>query len=66
MLYILALLACPVGMGAMMWMMMRRPSGGQAPQQSRPGAQEQELAQLRAEIQDLRTENSRTSAPEGR
>ncbi|MGW8437907.1 hypothetical protein ACWGKS_22400 [Nocardiopsis sp. NPDC055879] len=66
MLYILALLACPVGMGAMMWMMMRRPSGDQATQQSRSGAREQELAQLRSEIQELRTENGRASTPEGR
>jgi hypothetical protein len=65
-LYTLALLACPVGMGAMMWMMTRRPSGGQAPQQSGSGAQEQELARLRAEIQDLRTGNGSTPAPEGR
>lgn len=65
-LYILALLACPVGMGAMMWMMMRKPSGGQTQQPSPPTAQQQELARLRAEIHDLRNDADRTSAPDGR
>lgn len=64
-LFILVLLACPVGMGAMMWMMMRNPSNGQA-QQSPASAQEQELARLRAEIRDLRDEAGRTSTPDGR
>lgn len=66
-LYILALLACPGGMGAMMWMMMRKPSGGQAQQPSQqPTAQEQELARLRAEIHGLRNDAGRTSAQDGR
>jgi hypothetical protein len=46
----LLLLACPVGMGLMMWLMMR---GGHRP--STPDADhEQELAQLRAEVERLR------------
>lgn len=48
-LYTLALLACPVGMGAMMWMMMRKP---QAPADAT--AKQAELAGLRAEVDRLR------------
>jgi multidrug resistance efflux pump len=49
-LYALAVLACPVGMGLMMWLMMR---GGHRP--STPDADhEQELAQLRADVERLR------------
>ncbi|ASU81832.1 hypothetical protein CDO52_02660 [Nocardiopsis gilva YIM 90087] len=66
MLYILALLACPIGMGGMMWMMMRRPSGDQGQHQSRTSAHEQELARLRAEIHELRTEPGRAATPDGR
>jgi hypothetical protein len=51
--YGLALLACPLGMGAMMWMMLR---GGHR-HGSGPSAQEtSELAQLRAEVEQLRVE----------
>lgn len=55
-IYLLAVLACPLGMGLMMWFMMRRPGGGQAPP-SRPvppSAQDQEIAALRAEVDQLR------------
>lgn len=50
-LYALALLACPLGMGAMMWMMMRKdhsPSG--APDTE---AKQAELAGLQAQIDQL-------------
>jgi len=51
--YGLALLACPLGMGAMMWMMVRGSHG----HDSGPPAQESsELAQLRAEVEQLRAE----------
>lgn len=51
--YGLALLACPLGMGAMMWMMMR---GGHR-HGSGPSAEESsELAQLRAEVEQLQAE----------
>ena len=49
--YLLALLACPVGMGAMMWMMSR--GHGSRPQ---PAEDQAELAGLRAEIDQLRAE----------
>ncbi|GAB2873373.1 coiled-coil domain-containing protein [Streptomyces mayteni] len=57
--YALVLLACPIGMGAMMWFMMR---GGQqvdgAPgiiPDPGPEAREREVEALRQEIADLRT-----------
>ncbi|EGD42844.1 hypothetical protein ACFVJS_10585 [Nocardioides sp. NPDC057772] len=49
-LYSVAILACPVGMGLMMFFMMRR-SGGHT---SAPPANEQELARLRAELDQLK------------
>jgi preprotein translocase subunit YajC len=57
-LYLLPALGCPVGMGAMMWFMMRRPGSGQQTQQTQqPGqltAGDQEIASLRAEVDQLR------------
>jgi hypothetical protein len=52
-LFALALLACPVGMGAMMWFMMRG-SGGQGSGSQGDKAAEQEVARLRAEVDQLR------------
>ncbi|GAB3033778.1 hypothetical protein GCM10027052_08980 [Parafrigoribacterium mesophilum] len=51
-LYILPALACPVGMGLMMWFMMR---GHGKPQTGTP-AQEKELADLRAQVEALRAQ----------
>ena len=57
--YYLLALACPVGMGAMMWLMMR---GGKSPAKAsdtpqpivlRPD-QQAELARLRVEIDELK------------
>lgn len=48
-LYSMALLACPLGMGAMMWFMMRKPSH----QHGSSGGSE-ELTRLRAEVDQLR------------
>lgn len=50
--YLLALLACPVGMGAMMWWMSH--GHGSSPQPSED--RQAELAGLRAEIDQLRAE----------
>jgi DhnA family fructose-bisphosphate aldolase class Ia len=57
----LAALACPVGMGLMMWMMMRG-SRGQASAPRRDEAAVEELARLRAEVDQLR-EARATRAP---
>ena len=46
---LLAALACPVGMGVMMWMMTR----GERSQRDESAADEQ-VAQLRAEVDQLR------------
>ncbi len=54
-LYLLPVLACPVGMGVMMWMMMRPGRGQQTITPTAPTAAEQELAQLRNEVDALRT-----------
>ncbi|MHB1929523.1 MAG: hypothetical protein ACYDEN_00045 [Acidimicrobiales bacterium] len=62
-LYGLAALACPVGMGVMMWLMMR--GGGRNQQVGQPpmpmagsfdpgSEREAELARMRAEIDQLR------------
>ena len=50
-LYLLALLACPVGMGTMMWMMSRGQDSRPQPTEDRS-----QLAGLRAEIDQLRAE----------
>jgi hypothetical protein len=61
-LYLLALLACPLGMGAMMWMMMgrgaQRPSGSVADSTTATVEEQQELVRLRAEIDQLRAERA--------
>ena len=61
-LYALALLACPLGMGAMMWMMMRSGHKEQppAPQTSMTmtSVQRDELDGLRAEVEQLRSERA--------
>lgn len=58
-LYALAFLACPLGMGLMMWMMMRgnnqQPSAAADPRQA-------ELARMQAEIDQLRA-GERDRAP---
>ncbi|MET9817334.1 MULTISPECIES: hypothetical protein [unclassified Streptomyces] len=54
-LYLLPALACPVGMGLMMWFMMRG-------RHSAPTtAQERELAGLRKEVEALRGEQRPTT-----
>jgi hypothetical protein len=61
----LAVLACPLGMGAMMWFMMRgsKHSGGQ----SAPAAEavtEAELHLLREEVNQLRAEQKAATPAE--
>ncbi|MGH3980430.1 MAG: hypothetical protein ACRDRZ_15730 [Pseudonocardiaceae bacterium] len=49
----LAVLACPVGMGVMMWMMMRG-SGSQGSGSQGDQAAAQEVTRLRTEVDQLR------------
>jgi hypothetical protein len=51
----IALLACPVGMGMMMWMMMR---GQGKTGDGQHGEPQQEVARLRAEIDELKAERA--------
>ncbi|MEC5148987.1 hypothetical protein [Cryobacterium sp. GrIS_2_6] len=53
-LYILPALICPVGMGLMMWFMMRGRGHGHGHGKTVDGPAEQELARLRAEVAALR------------
>jgi len=66
-LYSLALLACPVGMGLMMWLMMR---GNKQSDKTQPGPgpteTDAELTRLRAELDQLRSEARDRNAPPSR
>lgn len=55
-LYVGALLACPVGMGLMMWFMMRgnRKAPSQSPMEPTHDTSGAEVARLRAEVDQLR------------
>lgn len=55
--YPLALLACPLGMGLMMWMMMRGNKDGQTRDPS--SEQRAELERMQAEIDQLRADSRR-------
>lgn len=65
-LYALALVACPLGMGAMMWMMMRGKKD--QPADAEAVAKRDELAGLQAQIDLLKAErgDARNGAVSGR
>lgn len=58
-IYLLAVLACPVGMGLMMLMMMR---GGNS-NRSAPSQTGDEVARLRAEVEQLRAQDPAQTRP---
>jgi hypothetical protein len=62
-LYLLPALACPLGMGAMMFFMMR-PGGKQTEQP--PSAERQEIADLRQQVQLMRAEQQRRARTDSR
>ncbi len=62
-LYALAFLACPLGMGAMMWMMMRKDRSPSAPDTQ---AKQAELAGLQAQIDQLQAQQRDESRADGR
>lgn len=62
-IYLLPLLACPVVMGVMMWMMMRPKRESAEP--TATSTNDQELAQLRAEVDSLRAGARDPESPRG-
>ncbi|MBV6761436.1 hypothetical protein [Rhodococcus opacus] len=61
----LAVLACPVGMGLMMWMMMRGQGKGSEDASKGVGdaSEQQQIRQLRAEIDALKSERTDRHGP---
>jgi hypothetical protein len=57
-LYTLALLACPIGMGLMMFMMMRGQNNSSTDRAADSGADRGEVDALRAEIEALKAERA--------
>ena len=63
-LFALALLACPVGMGLMMWLMMR--GNHQQPAAGDAAAKQAELAGLQAQIDQLQARRDHERAEAAR
>jgi len=66
---VLFILACPVGMGLMMWFMMRGQHGQNTTRASAAPpspAQQEEIAMLRAEITTLRQQQQRLTEQQPR
>ncbi len=61
----LAVLACPVGMGLMMWMMMRGSRSASGTTEATNSGGEQQLGQLRAEIEQLKADRAEQRVPGG-
>ncbi len=59
-LYALALLACPVVMGLMMWMMMR--GGNTQPADAETAQKQAELTRLQAQVEQLQADRDRRRA----
>jgi hypothetical protein len=58
----IAALTCPIGMGLMMWMMMR----GRHENDGDAGERRQEVAELRAEIDQLKAQNAQNTPTDAR
>lgn len=61
----LAVLACPVGMGAMMWFMMRGQHGKTDAQPRTNSQPNDEITELRTEIEQLKAERAQRRSAAG-